>query len=155
MTIEQTGEWFFAANQQPSQPTPNVRQVTFYIGMQLEELGEKLTVLSKYVGSDLRRLAKEFKTPGMWDHRVAQAMKDPAAAKELFDADLDLIWVSIGAGRALGSDVPGGYAAVTAANWNKRWPDGDFHNDPATNKVLKPEGWPAPDLTAFMHPTMR
>lgn len=152
--IATTARWFFEANQQPETPAPDVRQTAFYIGMQLEELSEKLAALG--LGGDqayTAHLAAVFKR-GDFDGLVQTALADPAVAKELLDADVDLIWVSIGAGRAQGADVDGAYAAVNTANYDKRFEDGAFHNDPATNKVLKPEGWTAADLTPFLHPAI-
>lgn len=152
--IESTAKWFHAANQQPAEPEPSVRQVAFYIGMQMEELGEKVGAVQAHMGAILKGYGNNFKM-GAMDSQVAAAMADPEKVKEMLDGDLDLLWVSIGAGRALGCDVPGGYAAVTEANWAKKWDDGEFHNDPTTSKVLKPEGWTPPDLTPFVHPSLR
>jgi predicted HAD superfamily Cof-like phosphohydrolase len=146
--------WFSAANQQPAEPTPDVRQVAFYMGMQLEELGEKIAVVSGMDGDWLKQLGKGFKN-GMFDGTVAAKLADPACAKELLDGDVDLVWVSLGGARAQGADFMGALGAVSEANWGKRWADGEFHNDPLTNKVIKPDGWVAPDLTPFVHPSLR
>lgn len=152
--IASTGEWFVAANQQPADPTPDVRQASFYVGMQLEELAEKLAVLSHKDGAWLSALADGWKR-GVFDAHMSVALADSGKVKELLDADVDLVWVTCGAARAAGSDLPGAYAAVGEANWAKRWEDGYFHNDPETKKVLKPLGWTAADLTQFVHPTLR
>lgn len=152
--IETTARWFFEANQQPENPAPDVRQTAFYIGMQCEELSEKLAVLG--LGGDkayLAHLGSVFKR-GDFDGVVKAALADPPVAKELLDADVDLIWVSVGAGRAQGADVTGAYGAVNERNYAKRFEDGLFHNDPATNKVLKPDGWTPADLTPFLHPAI-
>jgi predicted HAD superfamily Cof-like phosphohydrolase len=152
--LETTAQWFVAANQQPAVPEPNIPQIGFYMGMQLEELGEKVAVISPMDGEWLKSLGKAYKN-GMFNGTIADKLRDPANAKELLDGDVDLLWVSIGGARAQGADVLGAFGAVSEANWKKRWADGEFHNDPTTNKVLKPEGWQAPDLTSFIHPSLR
>jgi predicted HAD superfamily Cof-like phosphohydrolase len=153
--IASTSQWFADANQQPQEPTPNVRQIAFYLGMQCEELAEKLAAIGGGVEvDDLKLLGKQYKE-GDFDVNVAEAIEDPANCKELLDGDVDLVWVSIGAARAQGADFAGAYTAVNGANQAKRWPDGEYHNDPKTNKVLKPEGWQAADLRDFLHPTLR
>jgi predicted HAD superfamily Cof-like phosphohydrolase len=153
--VKATSDWFFEANQQPAVPAPDVRQAAFYFGMQCEELAEKLEVLQ--LGGDsayLHHLGHVFKS-GANDGLFATAMGNPAAAQELLDGDVDLTWVSIGAARAMGSDFGGAYAAVVSVNYKKRWPDGVFHNDPKTNKVVKPAGWTAADLKPYLHPALQ
>lgn len=152
--IQRTGEWFAAANQQPTEPTPNAEQVAFYLGMQCEELAEKLAAIVPREASMLHQLGVDFKG-GVHQSLVSQVMQDPAVVKEMLDGDMDLLWVSIGAARALGSNVMGAYQAVSEANWKKEWPDGKFHNHTGTGKVIKPDGWQAPDLTEFIHPSLR
>lgn len=152
--IASTGEWFVAANQQPADPTPDVRQASFYVGMQLEELAEKLTLLSHKDGMWLAALADGWKR-GVFDAHMSVALAESGKVKGMLDADADLLWVTCGAARAAGSDLSGAYKAVWKANWAKQWPDGTFHNDPQTSKVLKPEGWTAPNLSQFVHPSLR
>lgn len=147
-------DWFVAANQQPGTPTPDVRQTAFYIGMQMEELGEKTEQVVPMIGRWIKQVANQFKN-GEFDHAVLAAMKDPAKAKEMLDGDIDLMWVSLGAARAMGSDVPGAIERVVERNYAKRFDDLRFHNDPVTNKVLKPEGWTAADLGEFLHTTLQ
>lgn len=151
--LSTTVQWFAAAGQQPTEPTPNPGQSAFYLGMQLEELGEKVAVLSPTDGAWLKGLAEGYKR-GMMDGAMAQALQDPAKAKELLDGDIDLLWVSMGGARAQGADVVGALGEVSRANWDKRWADGEFHLDPVTRKVLKPEGWVGPDLAPFVHPSL-
>ena len=150
--LSTTLQWFAAAKQQPAMPTPDARQVSFYLGMQLEELGEKLSLISPTDGAWLKGVAMAYKT-GMNDGAVGEALRDNPT--ELLDADIDLLWVSMGAGRAAGADVIGALGAVSEANWNKRWDDNEFHINPVDNKVMKPDGWTAPDLTAYVHPSLR
>lgn len=152
--ITDTNDWFVAAKQQPADPTPDSKQAAFYFGMQLEELAEKLSLLSPVDGAWLHGLANSYKH-GMNDGMMALCLQDPAKAEKLLDGDADLLWVTIGSARAQGADLDGAYGAVRAANWNKRWPDGEFHLDPASRKVVKPEGWVAPDLSTYIHPSLQ
>lgn len=149
-------QWFVATGQMVEGGEPNVRQVAFYLGMQLEELAEKVTaVFGPKAAADVMNALGDKLKRGTYDDEVHAALADPAAAKELLDGDIDLLWVTVGAAQAAGSDVYGAYGKVCEANWAKRWPDGEFHRDPTTGKVLKPEGWQAPDLTSSVHPGLR
>lgn len=156
-TVAHNAEWFEATGQIPAQAPPDVRQTAFYTGMQCEELAEKLAAI---IGPEypnvamLKKLGEWFKT-GELDKAVETAFQNPAAVKEMLDGDIDLLWVSIGAAKAQGANVTGAYSAVDAANWGKEFPDGTFHRAPITGKVLKPEGWQAPDLTNFIHESLR
>lgn len=152
--IQSTVKWFVTAGQMPEQPEPSARQSAFYLGMQLEELAEKLeAVFSGPTSSSesLQRLGKSFKN-GYLDTAMERALA--LNAKDLLDADMDLLWVSIGAARAQGADPELAYDLVSAANWNK------FHNgvvlkDPGSGKIRKPDGWQPPDLTSAVHPSLR
>jgi Uncharacterized protein conserved in bacteria len=149
-------DWFAAAGQMPIAPTPDVRQVAFYLGMQLEEVAEKLEAVlgsGSETAREVQALATRFKQRE-FDAQVADTLNNPKGAKALLDGDCDQVWVSIGSARAQGADVLGAYEAVDRANWNKRFPDGTFHLSEA-GKVLKPEGWEAPDLSNFIHPSLR
>lgn len=153
--IDHNEAWFVATEQMPVVPTPDIRQIAFYTGMQLEEMGEKLDALGLAgAAQHLERLGAAFKT-GEHDKDVSRALQGPngpKVAKALLDGDIDILWVTVGGARAAGADVQGAYAAVGARNWGKQFEDGTFHRDPTTGKVLKPEGWTPPDLTPFVHP---
>lgn len=153
--IKRTIDWFIAAGQMPPRAEPNTQQTGFYLGMQLEELSEKLAAVMGTHSDHVKRLhhlALAFKN-GLWDDKVSVALRDPKYAEELLDADMDMLWVTIGAAAAQGADVPGAYNAVGNANWAKF--EGGVRRDPTTGKVLKPEGWRPPDLKPFMHPLLR
>lgn len=151
-----TSGWFAATGQQPEIPTYDPKQVTFYLGMQLEELAEKVSLMGEVLSvavNDLPSLldeaAKEFKRqrPDIVAAVDAAVRSNP---EKWLDADCDGLWVTLGAIRALGVDplaTNGGYEAVLQANWNKRWPDGTFHKD-VNGKIVKPEGWAEPDHSA-------
>lgn len=147
--FQATTNWFAAAPQQPAEPVLLLDQVCFYLGMQLEELTEKLELLDIMGPSFIEELKAQA---------TAFKRKDPQALASVdraihanpekwVDADYDNIWVTLGAVRALGIDPRLGYAKVSRANWNKRWPDGEFHLD-HNGKVVKPEGWREPDHTS-------
>lgn len=155
--IKRTLAWFATAGQIAHNAAPYSRQAAFYTGMQLEELAEKLTAVfgtGDYASTLIQALqitGEAFKG-GAYDEHVFDALhKRPEA---LLDADLDLIWVSIGAGAAQGADVAGAYGEVGRANDDK-FPNGVAMRHPVTGKVLKPDGWRGPDLTPFIHPTLR
>ena len=149
-------QWFCATGQMVDGGEPDVRQVAFYLGMQLEELAEKVTaVFGPKAAADVMNALGDKLKRGTYDDEVHAALTNPAAAKELLDGDIDLLWVTVGAAQAAGSDVYGAYGKVCEANWAKRWSDGTFHRDPTTGKVLKPEGWQAPDLSSSVHPDLR
>jgi predicted HAD superfamily Cof-like phosphohydrolase len=156
-TVAKNALWFEATGQMPPTPTPDVRQTAFYAGMQCEELAEKLAAI---IGPNypnvamLKKLGEWFKA-GELDAAVEAAFTDPEKVKEMLDGDIDLFWVTVGSTKAQGANGPGAYSAVDAANWDKKFPDGTFHRHPQTGKVLKPEGWKAPDLTPFIHESLR
>lgn len=159
--ILNTVEWFAATGQIPYGAGPNARQSGFYIGMQVEELAEKLECVlgvNHHMVKEMHSLGNAFKA-GNWDDRVLSALT-AGLAKDMLDADMDLLWVSIGAARAQGADVTGAYSAVSDANWDKQETDLStnvkfFRRDPVTGKVLKRAGWRAPDLNAYVHPGLR
>lgn len=152
--LTSNSSWFFAAGQQPGWPTPDARQVAFYAGMQCEELSEKLAIIfgPKAKVVDYLKGTGEALKRGDFDAKVADALvNDP---KGLLDGDIDLQWVTVGSVRAQGADHAGATAEVDRANWDKRFPDGTFHLN-EVGKVLKPEGWREPDLTPFVHPSLK
>ena len=155
--ILNTVEWFAATGQIPEDAEPNVRQSGFYIGMQVEELAEKLECVlgvNHHMVKEMHALGNAFKA-GNWDDRVHSAFT-AGLAKDMLDADMDLLWVSIGAARAQGADVTGAYSTVSEANWDKRDPVSlKFLRAPDTGKVVKRKGWAAPDLNPFAHPSLR
>lgn len=145
--IRSTLAWFKAAGQFDGN-TMSVRQVAFYTGMQIEELAEKMAIFmgktNEFV-QHMDRLADAYKT-GDYDTAVELAMRSDAEG--VLDADIDLIWVSIGAGGAAGADVANAYRAVGRANWAK-FPDGQVTRHAGTGKVIKPEGWQPADLAPY------
>ena len=152
--IKLTRKWFSETGQIPQGAAANARQAAFYLGMQCEELAEKLHAALPGGGAAaptiyaLDSLGKVLKDGG-FDAALAKALGDADSLHAMLDGDADLLWVTIGAAAAAGFDLHGAYGAVADANWNKKWPDGTFHRDPKTGKVLKPAGWIAPNLKPY------
>lgn len=161
--IDDTSEWFVTAGQQPATPEFNAQQVCFYLGMQLEELAEKLGLLGSFPVSghgfnsddftaELEYSAKVMKAAGPQIlSRVYGAVKANPAL--WLDADCDLMWVTLGAVRAMGVEPSAGYALVADANWAK-FPGGVVTKD-ANGKVVKPPGWREADLTPVLPAVLR
>lgn len=150
--IYSTEQWFVKAGQMPDVPTPDSRQAAFYIGMQLEELTEKLALVFPG-GSTLvwamSNAAISFKR-GDYDDEAWNALRENPRA--MLDADLDQMWVTIGAARAQGANTSLGYALVNHANYAKGT-DGVFKKD-ENGKIIKPIGWKEADLTPAIHPSL-
>jgi predicted HAD superfamily Cof-like phosphohydrolase len=65
------------------------------------------------------------------------------------DAVIDSIYVHLGLCQAAGWDAEGAFEAVHLSNMAKAGPDGYMRLD-RRGKIIKPEGWTAPDLTPFV-----
>lgn len=132
----------------------NAKQATFYTGMQLEELSEKLEAVAtgaitpeakrKYTEAIamLDTLAGEFKS-GLHQGDVMRADR-----KLMLDADIDVAWVSVAAVFSTTSDTTGAFACVGKANHDK-FPNGVAILDD-NGKVVKPAGWKPADLSPFV-----
>jgi predicted HAD superfamily Cof-like phosphohydrolase len=122
----------------------NVRQTALYIGLQLEEMAEKLAAL--FPGDDLAfemQVASSELKRGDCDWAVSSANR-----KELLDADIDLMWVTIGSVLSQGADIHGAIAEVNRSNASKMV-DGKLQKD-ANGKVTKGPSFSSPDLTPFV-----
>jgi predicted HAD superfamily Cof-like phosphohydrolase len=69
---------------------------------------------------------------------------------EQLDALVDILVVTIGAIRAGGFDGEGAWAEVMRTNFAKIDPDTGKVRKREDGKVLKPEGWKAPELAQFV-----
>lgn len=126
--------------------------VGFYTGMQCEELAEKLNVIFgeqpnnqwlRNLISGLEELGQSLKED---KYRTYIAHADRV---ELLDADIDVLVVTEGAILSSGADGTGGRGEVNRSNLAKIV-DGKVIRDPATGKILKPEGWTKPNLAPFV-----
>jgi hypothetical protein len=95
----------------------NPRQLALYLGLQLEELAEKLEVLKfTHIITSLRIFSNDLKS-GIWDYRFEDmSLKERA---EILDADIDLAWVSLGAASSLNVDVASAIEEVSDSNMSK------------------------------------
>jgi predicted HAD superfamily Cof-like phosphohydrolase len=89
----------------------------------------------------------EFLEEEMDELRAAFENRDPV---EFTDAIVDLMYFLYGTALSCGIPIEEAFAEVHATNMAKANPDGTVTRDPRTNKVLKPEGWQAPDLAAVL-----
>ena len=69
---------------------------------------------------------------------------------EQLDALVDILVVTIGAIRAAGWDGEGAWQEVMRTNFAKIDPDTGKVRKREDGKVLKPEGWQAPELAQFV-----
>jgi predicted HAD superfamily Cof-like phosphohydrolase len=150
--LQNTLEWFKKAGQLKEPGQVNPERAAFYIGMQLEELAEKIEAVyggSTLLSEEMQSHGRAFKE-GRLDDVVSDRLNQPGSAEALLDADMDLIWVSVGAAACQGADVLGAYNEVGRANWDK-FPEGVITVDSVSRKIMKPAGWVGPDLKPFTH----
>ena len=121
----------------------NVRQSALYLGLQCEELAEKLHAVGMHgIASSLDDVSGKLKK-GLYDSAVNHANR-----KEMLDADMDLIVVSVGAAISQGADPIGALAEVIRSNDSKRT-DGKLVKD-IHGKIIKGPDFSEPNLTPFM-----
>lgn len=150
----------------------NVRQTALYIGLQLEEMAEKLDAIGLDITAhQLHERSLSFKS-GTYDSMVESA--DRAA---MLDADIDLAWVTLGSAFSQGADVEGAADEVTMANLSKlvechicdgtgEWLTGGIAVGgecltcnglgriaikDENGKVKKPAGWTPPNIEPFVN----
>jgi predicted HAD superfamily Cof-like phosphohydrolase len=70
-------------------------------------------------------------------------------SKEILDALVDILVVTIGAAHSMGADIEGAWKEVMRTNFAKIGEDGKVRKR-EDGKVLKPIGWAAPDLEPFL-----
>ena len=130
----------------------NVRQTALYIGLQLEEMAEKLEAITELASLNYHALdhvidlindaSFEFKK-GDYDSDLTNVDR-----KELLDADVDLAWVTIGSMLSQGADVTGAMNEVVRSNMSKMV-EGRMVKD-ANGKVVKPDTYSPPNLAPFV-----
>lgn len=126
----------------------NRRQSALYMGLQCEELAEKLKVLG--FGSEafmLNELSYKLKR-GNRDH-----LFHTVYCRDMLDADLDIIVVSIGAAMSQGADVSGGMQEIIRSNESKRDNRGKLVKD-ENGKIIKGPGYSPPDLGPHLLKTL-
>ena len=80
-----------------------------------------------------------------------QAAVDTCDPVEQLDALIDILVVTIGAIHSMGADAEGAWREVMATNFAKvDRVTGRVHKR-EDGKVLKPEGWTAPNLTKYVN----
>jgi len=86
------------------------------------------------------------------DEEVAELVEAVAADDkvEQLDALVDILVVTMGAIRAAGWNGEGAWKEVMATNFAKIDPDTGKVRKREDGKVLKPEGWKAPELAQFV-----
>ena len=69
---------------------------------------------------------------------------------EVLDALIDILVVTIGAIHSMGANGEGAWNEVMRTNFAKINPETGKVNKREDGKVLKPEGWQAPELAAYL-----
>lgn len=136
---------FMVAGDVPTD-TFNPRQIGLYVGLQLEEMAEKLEAIfggRPAIVDDINDLATDFKQ-GIFDKLIT---KDKMV--DMIDADVDLMWVSAGAAFSTGADVAGAVAEVGRSNMSKVDPTTGKMNKDANGKIMKPASYSPPSLAQF------
>lgn len=82
-------------------------------------------------------------------HDALEAQEEPDMV-EVLDALVDILVVTMGAIRAGGMDGEGAWREVMDTNFAKIDPDTGKVRKREDGKVLKPEGWKAPELAQFL-----
>src|SRR6056300_1014996 len=81
---------------------------------------------------------------------LEEAIQDNDKVEQL-DALVDILVVTIGAIRAAGWDGEGAWQEVMRTNFAKIDPDTGKVRKREDGKVLKPEGWQAPELVKYLN----
>jgi predicted HAD superfamily Cof-like phosphohydrolase len=86
------------------------------------------------------------------DEEVSELVEAVAANDKIeqLDALVDILVVTVGAIRAGGMDAQGAWKEVMDTNFAKIDPDTGKVRKREDGKVLKPEGWKAPELAPFL-----
>lgn len=123
----------------------NVRQTAFYTGLQCEELAEKLVACGIIgMAQVIEALGQDLKK-GKYDDQIRYGDRE-----EMVDGDADLLVVTIGSAMSQGVDFKQVMNRVIAANEAKRFDDGTLRKN-EMGKIIKPEGWVAPDLSDLVN----
>lgn len=80
-----------------------------------------------------------------WMLSEIQELKKAETIHDQADALIDLMYFAVGTFVEMGVYPEKLFNIVHDANMKKLWPDGKPHYRPEDGKVIKPEGWQAPD----------
>lgn len=69
---------------------------------------------------------------------------------ETLDALIDIMVVTVGAAHAMGYDTEGAWNEVMKTNFAKIDPETGFVKRREDGKIMKPDGWKAPELAPFL-----
>lgn len=129
----------------------DARKVALYIGLQLEEMAEKIAAIPNQERLGNLRVALEYHSmlfkEGRFDDSVRQIDR-----VEALDADVDLAVVALGGAAALGANVQGACHEVMDSNLSK-FPIVDGKRvavKDENGKVKKAEGYRPPNLEPFV-----
>lgn len=133
----------------------DARKVALYIGLQLEEMAEKIQSIPNQDGLGNLRIALEYHSRrfknGEFDASVA-AMQHADRVNAL-DADIDLAVVALGGAHALGADVNAACNEVMRSNMSKFPLDENGLRTvlkDENGKIMKPDGYFKPSLEMFV-----
>ena len=79
-----------------------------------------------------------------------QELEDSRTKEDDLDALIDILVVTIGAIHSMGADAEGAWKEVMQTNFNKIDKETGKVRKREDGKVLKPQGWVAPDLKPFL-----
>jgi len=77
-------------------------------------------------------------------------LDDSTTQEDDLDALIDILVVTIGAIHSMGADAEGAWNEVMRTNFAKIDPTTGLVRKREDGKVLKPEGWTAPDLKPYL-----
>lgn len=138
--------------------TPDARQASLYLGLQMEELAEKLDALISVSPFEQTMLAPLSRTLKITAQRAKEGAYMPtfstmfretiAAHEQCVDADADLAWVALGSLMCSARMPFAIIHEVARANMDK-YPNGVAMRD-SNGKIQKPTGWRGPDHLNFL-----
>lgn len=135
----------------------NIKQTSFYIGMQLEELAEELEEVIDGHVSPIDPHSELFQCH-QWMKMAAKQFKEDqfhgavlrANREKLLYGFLDSIVVASGGALSYSHDAEAAFREVHRANMDK-FPGGVATRD-VNGKIQKPTGWKEPNLSPFVRP---
>ena len=138
--------------------TPDARQASLYLGLQMEELAEKLGVLIAVhtFENDILQTLKSHLGLASWVAKnggftgaFSTMFRDyPEAHADCVDADIDLAWTALGGLMCSARRPFDAINEAARANMDK-YPNGVAMRD-VNGKIQKPTGWVAPNHLDFL-----